>query len=279
MSVSWLFPINAILIYFLYQCNSYVRKFGHFHLGCHSGIININGDKQCDLLKYRNTCIINSTLLSIFCCWFLLADMMVGDLDIVSIWQSRHLEHHLWVIENTKLDRVKRIWYLSHMRAAKVQASLCIRTVSPEPSLLAHTSSELRGTFRQKARSLAPLNGWACAVKICHDGMLEDTNSLDGAQLLKLSVRILCKCCTLPVSPVLLLVFFFYGKTKNNKYTFFSQCLHLNNFWPISISYFGNMFNWINISSGSDVVFWYAIDKNYHFYMPVCYFALSLPLT
>ena len=62
------------------------------------------------------------------------------------------------------------------MRSAKVQASLRIRTVSPEPPLLAHTSSE--STFRQKARSLAPLNGWACAVKICHDGMLEDTNSL-----------------------------------------------------------------------------------------------------
>ena len=70
------------------------------------------------------------------------------------------------------------------MRAAKVQASLRIRAVSPEPSLLAHTSSESRGTFRQKARSLAPLNGWACAVKVCHDGMLEDTNSLGGAQLL-----------------------------------------------------------------------------------------------
>ena len=55
-------------------------------------------------------------------------------------------------------------------------------TVSPEPSLLAHTSNESRGTFRQKARSLAPLNGWACAVKICYDAMLEDTNSLDGAQ-------------------------------------------------------------------------------------------------
>ena len=68
------------------------------------------------------------------------------------------------------------------MRAAKVQASLRIRAVSPEPPLLAHTSSESIGTFRQKARSLAPLNGWACAVKICHDGMLEDTNSLDGAQ-------------------------------------------------------------------------------------------------
>ena len=74
---------------------------------------------------------------------------------------------------------VKRIWYLWAMRAAKVQASLCIRAVSPEPPLLAYTSSESRGTFRQKARSLAPLNGWACAVKICHDGMLEDTNSLD----------------------------------------------------------------------------------------------------
>ena len=78
------------------------------------------------------------------------------------------------------MDRVKRIWFLSPMRAAKVQASLRIRAVSPEPPLLARTTSESRGTFRQKARSLAPLNGWACAVTICHDGMLEDTNSLDG---------------------------------------------------------------------------------------------------
>ena len=69
------------------------------------------------------------------------------------------------------------------MRAAKVQASLRIRAVSQEPSLLAHISSESRGTFRQKARSLATLNSWACAVKIYHDGMLEDTNSLDGAQI------------------------------------------------------------------------------------------------
>ena len=75
-----------------------------------------------------------------------------------------------------QMDPVKRIWDLSPMRAAKVQASLRIRAVSPEPSLLAHTSSESRGTFTQKARSLAPLNVWACAVKICHDGMLEDTN-------------------------------------------------------------------------------------------------------
>ena len=83
-----------------------------------------------------------------------------------------------------QLGRVKRIWYLSPMRAAKVQASLRIREVSPEPPLLAHTRSESRGTFRQNVRSLAPLNGWAYAIKICHDGMLEDTNSLDAAQFM-----------------------------------------------------------------------------------------------
>ena len=63
------------------------------------------------------------------------------------------------------MDHVKRIWYLSPMRAAKVQASLRIRAVSPEPSLLAHTSSESRGTFRQKARSLAPLKAGHVQLK------------------------------------------------------------------------------------------------------------------
>ena len=90
------------------------------------------------------------------------------------------------------MGRVKRIWYLSPMRAAKVQASLRIRAVSPEPPLLAHTSSESRGTFSQKARSQAPLNGWACAVKMCHDGMLEDTNSLDAAQMIRM-ISVQCK--------------------------------------------------------------------------------------
>ena len=81
------------------------------------------------------------------------------------------------------MGSVKRIGYLSPMRAAKVQASLRICAVSPEPPLLAHTSSESRGIFRQKARSLVPPNDWACAVKICDDGMLEDTNSLDAPHI------------------------------------------------------------------------------------------------
>ena len=87
------------------------------------------------------------------------------------------------ITERKYVGRVKRIWYFSPMRAAKVQASLRIRAVSLEPPLLAHTSSGSRGTFRQKARSLASLNGWTCAVTICHDGILKDTNSLDVAHV------------------------------------------------------------------------------------------------
>ena len=119
------------------------------------------------------------------------------------------------------MGRVKRIWCLSPMRAAKVQASLRIRAVSPEPPLLAHTSNESRGTFRQKARSLASLNGWACAVKICHDGMLEDTISLDGAQLkdsfLKLFIKTYVVSEAIPTSTHNICVFFYKcGKLSIN---------------------------------------------------------------
>ena len=121
------------------------------------------------------------------------------------------------IFSKHSMDRVKRIWYLSPMRAAKVQASLHIRAVSAEPSLLAHTSRESRGTFRQKARCLAALNSWACAVKICHDGMLEDTNSLDAARIivvcqhtavLTISRKVLWKVTFWPVSHCLQMVTF-----------------------------------------------------------------------
>ena len=81
-------------------------------------------------------------------------------------------------------------WHYWHTTYGPRQANLVLiayasseGSVSPEPPLLAHTGSESRGTFRQKPRSLPPLNGWTCAVEICHDGMLEDTNSLDGAHM------------------------------------------------------------------------------------------------
>ena len=129
------------------------------------------------------------------------------------------------------------------MRAAKVQASLRIRAVSPEPSLLAHTSSESRGTFRQKARSLAPLNGWACAVKICHDGMLEDTNSLGGAHLQYLSAIIPCNVLV-PQSVYTVFLFqqkariFFHSVKTSTEYIFLRRnkskfcfvCVHILEF-------------------------------------------------
>ena len=76
-----------------------------------------------------------------------------------------------------------KFYYTGPRQANLVLIAYASSEGSGEPAhpLLAHTSSESRGNLRQKVRSLAPLNGWACAVKICHDGMLEDTNSLDGA--------------------------------------------------------------------------------------------------
>ena len=93
---------------------------------------------------------------------------------------------------------------------------LCIRAVSPEPSLLTYTSSESRGTFRQKARSLAPLNGWACAVKICHDGMLEDTNSLDGAHII--SLLLYCWYC-LPTAMIPMIVRRLWGESISTSHS------------------------------------------------------------
>ena len=129
------------------------------------------------------------------------------------------------------MDRVKRIWYLSPMRAAKVQASLRIRAVSPEPPLLARTSSEPRGTFRQKARSLAPLNDLACAVKICHDGMLEDTNSLDGAHIVLFKLISSGPC----LNPMKIKDFLTYFKLEIN--SLWHQTASHSNYFVITKSY------------------------------------------
>ena len=61
-----------------------------------------------------------------------------------------------------EMSQLMRLWYLSHRRQAKVQVSLRIRTVSPEPLLFAHMKygSRLRG-LPPKIRHLAPLDGCA----------------------------------------------------------------------------------------------------------------------
>ena len=56
-----------------------------------------------------------------------------------------------------------RLWYLSHRRPEKAQASLRIRAVSPEPSLFAYIQYGSRRRVRPKIKHLALLDGCACA--------------------------------------------------------------------------------------------------------------------
>ena len=58
-----------------------------------------------------------------------------------------------------------RLWYLSHRRPAKAQASLRIRSVSPEPSLFAHMNYGSSRRVRPNSKHLAPLYGCACVLE------------------------------------------------------------------------------------------------------------------
>ena len=73
-------------------------------------------------------------------------------------------------------DGLIRLWYLSHRRPTKAQASLrirqgsdeiaCIRAVSPEPLLLAHIKYGSRRRVQLKIRYLDPLDGCECAFEV-----------------------------------------------------------------------------------------------------------------
>ena len=63
------------------------------------------------------------------------------------------------------MSQLMRLWYLSHRRPAKAQASLRIRAVSPEPSLFAHIKYGSRQMVWPKLRHLAPLDGCACTFE------------------------------------------------------------------------------------------------------------------
>ena len=68
-----------------------------------------------------------------------------------------------WSCWTSNMSKLMRLWYLSHRRPAKAQASLRIRAVSPEPSLFAHMKYGSRRRVQPKIRHLAPLDGCACA--------------------------------------------------------------------------------------------------------------------
>ena len=84
------------------------------------------------------------TFLKAFLCVILVgsyAKFLVG----CNLWQDKNtwLASDSWPRPNINhMDRVKRIWYLSPIRAAKVQASLRIRPVSPEPHIQAVSQEE-----------------------------------------------------------------------------------------------------------------------------------------
>ena len=63
------------------------------------------------------------------------------------------------------MSQLMRLWYLSHRRSAKAQASLRVRAVSPEPSLFAHMKYGSRRRIWQKIRHLALLDGCACTFE------------------------------------------------------------------------------------------------------------------
>ena len=66
-----------------------------------------------------------------------------------------------------------RLWYLSHRRPARAQASLRIHADSPEPSLFAHMKCGSRRRVRPKIRHPAPL-AWMAAHARLKDEFRED---------------------------------------------------------------------------------------------------------
>ena len=54
------------------------------------------------------------------------------------------------------MSQLMRLSYLSNMRPAKAQASLCIHAALPEPSMFAHIKYGNRRSDWQKIRHLAP---------------------------------------------------------------------------------------------------------------------------
>ena len=83
------------------------------------------------------------------------------------------------------MSQLIRLCYLSHRRPAKAQASLCIRTVSPEPSLFAHMKYGSRWRVWPKIRHLAPLNGCTCMFEKWVYGGRKVPLSHELAQILK----------------------------------------------------------------------------------------------
>ena len=83
----------------------------------------------------------------------------------ITMEKTYHSCNAVMVIFITEMSQLLRLWYLLHRRKAKPQASLRIRTVSPEPSLFAHIKYGSRRSVRQKIGHLSLLYVCACAFE------------------------------------------------------------------------------------------------------------------
>ena len=67
--------------------------------------------------------------------YFFITEATLTVLSPLTLFQNVLLDNGCCLLEQT--NRFIRVWCLSHMRAAKAQASLLVRAGSPEPSHLA----------------------------------------------------------------------------------------------------------------------------------------------
>ena len=120
--------------------------------------------KTSPLAQIRYSNILDNKVRDQRCIMRLLEDCKMWPKLMVPYFKSIHFASFLR-LNLEHMSQLMRLWYLSHRRPANAQASLRIRAVSPEPSLVAHMKYGSRQRVRQKIRHLAPLDGCACAFK------------------------------------------------------------------------------------------------------------------
>ena len=84
---------------------------------------------------------------------------------LISVFPGRKCHFVGFVCCSSQLSQLMRLWYLSHRRPAKAQASLHICTVSPEPSLFTYMKYGSGRRVRWNIRHPAPLDGCAGVIE------------------------------------------------------------------------------------------------------------------
>ena len=137
-----------------------------------------------------------------------------------------------------KMSQLMRFWYLSHRRSAEAQASLCIRTVSPEPSLFAHMNYGSRQRVRPNIRHLAPLDGCACVFEEWIYGGQKVPKSHELAQITCANLHVVPTVKDCYVWQMYTRIYFFFHMSFSyickNTYGV-SVLVHVNTTWLITL--------------------------------------------